>query len=1023
MQQNNYGIFGLFIRHRLLANLCLVFIILLGAWSVLEIRTQMLPSFSINVIKVSASWPGASAQVIAEGVLKPLQADIVNIDNLRSVSGKASKGMANLIIEINPDQDIDEVLQKVKDQVNAVTGLPSRVELPIVRKITLYEDIMQLMVSAPTLLEATKYAREFKRELSDIGIPKIDIIGAPKRTVEITFKPIALHKLGTDLWQLSELIKAKNTSGLALGSITSQGKDKLIVVDNLADNLEALKQTHIILNGQNVALQDIADIKIATDAESKNVFYGGKNSINMIVYRLSETNALQAAATVTEWLQQKKQVLAPGIQVESMFEGWKYLKGRIMLLAKNGLGGLILVILLLYLFLPRGIAYWVAMGIPVSIAGALIIMHLSGLTINLLSLFGLIMSLGIIVDDNIVVAENSVSIFKNTGKAEYSAIQAVKNMFVPVCSSALTTVAAFMPLLLVGGIYGDVMRDVPLVMILVVMCSVLECLFILPRHLKTTFDSNPARVASKKPPLDNLFLGFKDKVFRPFINKCLGHRKKVLGVVVIFLFSATLLFVTKQVKFEFFPAPDFNFMTVDIKFTAGTKANNMHNYLRHIEKELKVVEQELLPRNNSNNFIKHVVTKLHIDAIGMSKSMESASIIVETTDPDQRLITNQEIIKRWKTKVRSNQPPNVINVSFKQPKAGPPGSDIKIIINGESQDKVQFASKIFEDYIKNINGVTNVKDDIVYGPREYHVDLLPKVARSGVDRNYVMRQIQAALNGIEIKNFYQDSEKIPVKVTMQDKFATDLGLEDIPIKVAPGRIEPLDNIAVIKAVNSVRQINTYDGKFSATVKVDVDKSIAQVPEVIKGINKYNLADLQDKYNVKIKFVGNERDQQQVMKDMLFGLVIGLTMIYIIIAVVSESLLWPILVMIIIPLAIFGSIYGHWLLHKNVSLLSLFGMFGLSGIVVNDSIILLLRYKELKHEFKRNSEAMVTAVCDRLRPVLLTSLTTMAGLLPLLFETSMQAQFLIPMAITMVFGLLFATILILVILPVLISFTD
>ena len=657
------------------------------------------------------------------------------------------------------------------------------------------------------------------------------------------------------------------------------------------------------------------------------------------------------------------------------------------------------------------------MGIPVSFLAAIFVLYMIGGSINMVSLFAMIMTLGIIVDDTIVVGEESLTLLQKGYPVKEAVELGAKRMLAPVLSSSLTTIAAFLPLLMIGDIIGTILKAIPMVVIAVIVASIVECFLVLPGHLRQSFKH--IRFLHTKTMhfgFDQKFEYFRENQFRWFVNFAVTHRAITIAVTFVFLCLGIGLVAGGRVNFNFFPSPDSTIVSANVQFHAGTPESEIKNYMQTLSTTMHKANNQL---KKNGTLVKTAVTYFYRGIEEKGNSPEYASMTVELVGPDKRGVTNKEFIEHW----REITPESswVDNLIIAAPRAGPPGQDIDIQLSSDDVFTLKKAAEALKVELKKYHGVSNVTDDLPYGQEQLIFSLTAQGKALGLTVNDIGTQLRAAFTGALAQVYHEPNEEIEVNVTLPRVERQNFKiLEQFPIITPAGTVVPLYSVAQFTSQRGFDVLNHSDTKLTVHVTAEVDAAETNTNKITRELSREYLSNLAKKYNVKYALEGKAEEQRDTLQDMQYGMILAFALIYIILAWVFASYGWPLIVMSVIPLGLVGAIIGHWVMGHDLTILSLFGFFGLSGIVINDSIILIVRYKELRKKKENVHEAIVDASCQRLRAVLLTSLTTIAGLTPLMFERSLQAQFLIPMAISITFGLGFATLLILVVIPTLLS---
>ncbi len=1024
--ESGTGIIHLFARHPVAANLLMAILIILGSYSLLKLNRQFFPNFALDYVSVRVVWPGASAEDVEQSITVPLEQALRTVDSAKEMTSTSTRGMSLIVIEFEEGSDMGIALDDVKQFVSNVRHLPSDAEDPMVSKITRYEPVATIIITAQGELEELRpLAYEFERELLDRGIARVDFRGLPEQEIAIEVSARKLQQLTMSLPQIGEYI-INQSQDIPAGTVAENEAAREVRSLQRKRNVEEFSRLELLTNraGEKLTLADIAQIQLRPKENQVEIFYQGMPAILMNLQRTENADALKSATIMQQWLAETRVTLPPSLKLVVFDEAYSLIQQRIDLLVKNGIGGLILVLLILYIFLNGRVAFWVAIGIPTSFLGALAVLYFFGGSINMISLFGLIMALGIIVDDAIVVAEDALTHYQTGENSLMAAEGGAIRMLAPVMSSSLTTIAAFFPLMLVTGIIGSILFDIPFVVICVIIASLIESFFILPGHLRHSFHKNHHKKNGKvRQKLEHGFNTFRDHYFRPVINLVIDNRFTTLILAVCSLVLAVSLVIYGQVKFQFFPQPESTVIIASVKFSAGTPPDLVRKFARQMEHKLYDTDTAL---QQGKSLIKAAVLRINTASFdggrNYQKGNQYAMLKVELLQPDDRDVRNHTIIEDWQA--RLELPAGVEQLSISSPRGGPPGLDIDIFLSGKNAITLKHAAEELADALNSYDGLSNILDDLPYGRQQYIFTLTPLAESAGLTISQLGQQLRAALDGQLLQVFYDSNEEIEVRIMLPEnerKFQSIL--ETLPIITATGEHLLLSNAISLTSHQGLEILRHTDAKMGVHVTAEVNAKVTNANEVLEKLQQSTIPDIMDKYGLQVSYKGRAEEERETGTDMKHGGLLALVMIYIILAWVFASYTWPLAVMLVIPFGISGAIFGHWFMNIDLTILSQFGMFGLSGIVINDSIILVTFYKQLRAKGIAVREALVESSCLRLRAVLLTSLTTIAGLTPLLFETSLQAQFLIPMATSISFGLGFATLLVLFIVPVLLSYIE
>ncbi len=1011
---------GMFAQHKVASNLLMIIIFLGGFWSLSKLNTQFFPNFALDIISVRVVWSGANAEDVERSITEPLEKELRNLDSLKKMTSTSANGVASITLEYFEGTAMGTALDQVKEKVGIVRELPVTSEEPEITLQIRYEPVARLLITGATdIRELRSFVRQAERELLDRGISKIDITGLPEEEIAIQVPSAALHELNTSLDSIADKVR-RMSRDLPAGTV---GRD------DAARQLRSLDQRRGELGFEDIPLLmddsdrvvwlgDVARIERRARVGQVRVTHLGRPAVELRLRRAESGDSLKSARILEEWIEETRPTLPPGVEIHAYDQNWQLIQQRIFLLLKNGAGGLILVLGMLFLFLNGRVATWVAIGIPISFMATLTVLYAVGGSINMISLFAMIMALGIIVDDAIVVGEDALTHYQ-FGEASLEAAEGgARRMLAPVVSSSLTTIAAFLPLMIVGGIIGNILFAIPLVVVCVILASLVECFLILPGHLRHAFlhmqHKGPGTVRAW---LDEKFFNFRQTRFRALVTVSVDHRWTTVSMALAMLILAIGLVAGGRINFTFFPTAESNILHVNARFVAGTPPAQVGAFLREVEAALWNTEEEL--------GVPLVMMAVARDGIGLQsrrageRGEQLGSMLVELVPSDERDVRNEQLIEAWQANLK--MPAGVESFAIVSRRAGPPGREVDIELTGADPHHLKRAAEELTEALASIEGVSGVEDDLPYGQEQLIYQLSPVGRTLGLTTESVGRQLRAAFDGHIAQVFYDGVEEIEVRVVLPDAERNNLmRLEEFNIALPSGQTTPLRTVVELRSRRGFDILRRSKGQLSVQVYADVDKNVTNENVIRNQIATELLPGLAERYDIKSTFEGRAMDQRETIADMRLGVAISLVLIYLILAWVFSSYGWPLIVMSAIPFGVVGAFFGHLVMSIDLTILSLFGLFGLSGIVINDSIILVTFYKRLREQGMEIRAAIIEASCQRLRAVLLTSLTTIAGLTPLLFETSLQAQFLIPMAVSISFGLAFSTVLVLLVIPTLLS---
>jgi len=1014
---------GVFAHHKVAANLLMTIMILCGVLALDRLNVQFFPSFDLDIVTVRVVWSGASAEDVEDGITNPLEQRLRTLDSLYKMTSTSAQGISSITLEFVEGTDSLLALDQVRRFVDEFRNFPLDAEKPEVALATRYESVARILITGMNEpAEMRALARRFETELLDLGIDRVDITGLPEELISIQVDNAQLEQLQLDLNGIGERVAAFSRD-LPAGSVgRGEGARELRSLDKRRDALAFSSLPVKTENQVRIDLGDIAEIHRGPRDGGVLLTIDAKPAVELQLRRAEQGDSLESARILQGWLEDTRPQLPPGVELTVYDESWQLIKERIMLLVKNGAGGLVLVVAILYLFLTGRVAFWVAWGIPVSFMATLFILYLSGGSINMISLFALIMALGIIVDDAIVVGEDALAHYQMGEPPLLAAEGGARRMLAPVIASSLTTVAAFLPLMLIGGRIGNILFAIPLVIVSVILASLVESFYVLPGHLRHSFlHSHKTSARSIRGHLDRGFQYFRDRLFRPLAKVAIHNRFTTVSAAITLLMVAVGLLAGGRLNFVFFPTPEAQAVTADVTFVAGTPRARVDGFLDHLRETLFQTEREL-----DRGKLVALAVALHGAKAGGghggglgASGDQLGSLKVELTPPDERDVRNDELIRAWRERIR--MPAGMEALTITSRRAGPPGRDLSVRLTGGSSEQLKEAALALSEALNGLPGVGEVEDDMAYGREQLIYRLTPAGEALGLTVAELGAQLRTAFDGRLIQIFQDGPDEVEVRVRLPDAERDRLGsLYRLNVRLPNGESVPLTSVAEWGSRRGFEVLRHAEGRLAVELTADVDTQRNSLDAIIASLEETTLIELQQRFPVDYSFEGRSADQRETLGDMRKGLVLGFVLIYLILAWVFASYGWPFVVMAVIPFGLTGALFGHWLMGIDLTILSLFGLFGLSGIVINDSIILVSFYKRLRGQGMEVAEALVEASCQRLRAVLLTSLTTIAGLTPLLFETSFQAQFLIPMATSIAFGLAFATLLVLLVIPSLLS---
>ena len=1000
---------GAFAGHRVVCNLLMVAMLLAGAFALTKLNTQFFPNINLDIINVNVSWGAASAEDVEAAVTAPLERELGSLGAVKKMSSTSRHGHVTVTLEYEEGTDMAVALDEVRQRIASIRDLPASAKAPVIRRVVHHEPVARLLVTGDDRPNLRPIVRRIQRELLERGIEKISVAGLPRDEIAIEVRSAVLRELDMSIADIADRVTALSRD-LPAGAVGGDHAAKRLRVLEQERDEDGFEQLALSANGDGrlLTLGDVATVERRARSGGSRVTHEGRPAVSLTLSRRASADSLESGRILHEWLDEQHGRWPPGISVTAYDESWKQIRERTDLLVANGVSGLVLVVVILFLFLDGRVALWVAAGVPVSFMAALAVLLALGGTLNMMSLLALIMALGIIVDDAVVVGEDALARRRAGAGALEAAEGGARRMLAPVLASSFTTIAGFLPMMLVGGPTGSIIFDVPLVVICVVLVSLVDCFLILPGHLHRGFLHSERRDSGwLRRGLDRGFEGLRDRIFRPLARAVTAWPMTTLCTALAMLALTAGLAGSGRIAFYFLPVPEATVLDARVQFAAGTPPERVERFMAHLEDALRETEAHF-----GENLVEVAVARVR----GQSAS---ANLQVQLAEPDRRDTRNTELVTAWRKRVLPA--PGLESLSMIERRTGPPGRDIDLNLTGISSGALKAAAIEIASALRAIPGVSGVTDNMPFGQEQYVVRLTPRARALGLTATEVGAQLRAAYRGQVAQIFQHDGEEIEVRVMLPDEERRRLAsLSLLPITLPEGGAIPLANAVEIEPRSGFDRLQHLNGALSVRVSADVDPAVANVNVALANLREGPLPAILARHGVRLSLEGRQADQRATLGDMQWGAGLALALIYMVLAVVFSSYGWPLLVMVAVPFGLVGAVVGHWLLGVDLSAFSLLGFFGLSGIVVNGSIILFVSYRALKEAGVPWREAIVEAACGRLRAVLLTSLTTIGGLTPLLFESSPQAQFLIPMAVSIAFGLAVATFVVLLLLPALLA---
>jgi multidrug efflux pump subunit AcrB len=1008
--KNGGGPIAYMARNSIAANLLMIILIGGGIWTMYRMQKEVFPQFALDIVEVSVVYPGAAPSEVEKGILLPVEEAIRGVQGIKEVTSTAYEGAGNISIELVAGTNRMKAFQDIDQAVNRIRTFPDDIEQPEVRLQARQRSVMQIGIYGEADIWTLRKISERLRDqmLSNPEITQVEIGNVPEYVTHVEISRQKLREYDLTLGEVANII-VQSSEDIPAGALETKSGEILLRMKERKQWSKEFGNIDLISSesGSSVKLSDIAEI---TDGFEETGFHGQFNrqpSISLQIYRIGEQSPLKIASAVENILQDFEKTLPPGVNYRIDNSSAEDYRDRLSLLTENGAIAVIIVLLILTLFLEYHLAFWVMMGMVISFIGGHIFLPLNGISINMISMFGFLVALGIVVDDAIVVGEN---IYHNRQKGMsflQAAIKGSKEIARPVIFSILTNIIAFVPLLYIPGTTGKFWWPLPAVVIIVLAVSLFEALFILPAHLghitKRKANLIGRTIRRYQQAFAKRFNRFVDRKYRPFLEYTLRHRYITLATAITVLLIVGAYGYSDHMGMIMMPEVAADEIEAGVSLPVSTTPDQAAK----VAKEITNSTHRMFEEHN-----------LYRVADGIKTNVRGQSFIdveIVMKPPDQRDMTAQQVIELWRDEIGDLE--GVDQITF-EAERGPGGwqQDISVDLSHSNIEVLENASKAFFERVERFEATRDVNDNYNKGKPQFDFKLLPEGRNLGLTPSMVGQQIRDAFYGALAMRQLRGTNEIEVRVKLPKEQRKDMHhLEDFVIQTPDGTEVPLMEVVKLKEGEAFTSINRRDGRRVITVGMDVEPKNATT-RVLNSIKNDVLPQLRADYpGITWSFEGSQAEMRESTEALYGGFAIALLIMYALLAIALNSYVQPLIVMAAIPFGIVGAVIGHILLGYDLSLVSLMGVIALSGVVVNDSLI-MIHYANKRRDDHTIFGAIHEAGIRRFRPIILTTLTTFGGLTPIILETSRQATYLIPMAISLGFGIIFATSIILIIVP-------
>ncbi|MCB9791372.1 MAG: efflux RND transporter permease subunit [Alphaproteobacteria bacterium] len=1012
-------------RNSVAANL-LMFIVFVGGFIGLStIKQEVFPEFQVDAVLVSVPYPGATPEDVEQGVIQAIEEEVRGVDGVKRITSTAAEGIGTVTVELLLDADQQQALADVKNAVDRITSFPEEVEEPQISLPGRKREVISVVVSGDMDLRTLHDIAEMVRArlLTHEDISQVDVDGLPPPEIAVEVRREDLERYGITLQQIAQLIGISSRE-LPGGELETDAGEFLVRLDDRKRTVDEFADI-VVRATSNGAVLRLSDVATITDGYEDNDLEGrfnGHPAVRVTAFRIGAETPSAVAAATRDTVAELQEELPDTVTLTTWGDQSELLEGRIQLLMRNAAQGLVLVVLVLALFLNLRLAFWVAMGIPISFFGAFLLLPAMDQSINMVSLFAFIITLGLVVDDAIVVGENIFERMTQGMPPLAASIQGAREMAVPVTFAVLTTVAAFSPLLFAPGFSGKIFALIPMVVISVLLFSLIEGFVILPAHLGHG-RRGPPPAWQQRLEAPGRWVGHQLEVFTagPFLSalrRILRLRYLSMGAATALFFVSVGLVAGGVVPFSFFPKLEADVVTASVRLPYGAPIEQT----RELAEVLERTAQEALVDAGGAQIMRGMYTRVGEGPAAGFNMRETGShlltVELNLVPYEDRDIGSEALAAIWREKIPELRGVEALKIGS----SGGPGAGaaVDVQLSHSDTEVLAEASTELAGVLRSYSDLTNIENSYTSGKPQLDYKALPAADTLGLGPTDVGQQIRASFFGAEALREQRGRDEVKVMVRLpKEQRSSEYDLEQLRLRTAQGGFVPLSYVADLERGRAPTAINRESGDRIVNVSAELAQGVKSEQQVLNALKGTHLPALKAKYpGLKVDFAGQQREQAETFASLGRNYVLALFVIFALLAVPFKSYVQPLVIMSAIPFGLVGAIWGHLLMGYSLSIISMFGIIALSGVVVNDSLVLIDAANGFRAEGMRPSEAILAAAQRRIRPILLTSLTTFFGLLPMIFETSLQARFLIPMAISLGFGVLFATVIVLLLVPAL-----
>ncbi len=1013
-------------RHAVAANLVMLIFIFAGLLISTRVKQEVFPEFDVDVIRVSVAYPGASPEEVEQGILLSIEDVVRGLDGVKAITSTASEGRALVEIELVSGVNVNHVLQDTTNEIDRIQSFPELAEEPIIGLVEVRKQVLTVLVHGDleeqTLRDVAERIRDALLQRPEITLVELGV--ARPREISIEVPQRYLRAYGLTLKQIANEI-GEAAIELPGGGVKTSSGEVLLRTKERRDFGREYAEIPVAStpDGATITVDRIATITDGFEETDEEAFYNGQRAVQVKVFRVGMETPQSVSDSVHAYLEELRPELPDGLGLATWNDQSEIYRDRMRLLVKNSLLGLLLVLLLLGLFLDLKLAFWVTVGLPTSIIGSFVFIPLTGASINMISLFAFIVTLGIIVDDAVVAGEIIYQKREQGLPFLQAAIVGAREIAGPITFAVLTNIAAFLPLFFVPGDVGNFMRQIPSVVVAVFVVSLVESLFVLPAHLAHAREPSEFWKTLDRPRrwLSHAMQTFIHEHYQPFLRTALANRYLTVAVGVALLILTAGTVAGGHIPFSFLPAIDSDIVTAQATLPYGVPLEQSRRVLDRLLESGNAATAQ----HGGEAVVRGIYAQIGSALQGMGPAQAAVGLAgshmigvqVFLVPADQRDFSGADFSNAWRAAVGTV--PGLESLTFKAEIGPTGGAPIDIQLAHRSRAILETAAEELAEALSRYAGVTDIDDGVSLGKPQLSFRIKPEARNLGLNATDLAQQVRGAFYGVEAlrQQRGRDEVKVMVRLPEADRHSY-FTVEQLILLTEQGGEIPLAEAAEIEPGRAYTEIKRREGRRIVAVTADVDDQIANVNTILGEVTANELEALQKKYpGLTYSLEGEQASQQESLSALAMGFVLALLLIYGLLAIPFRSYVQPLIVMLGIPFSFIGAVAGHLLLGYGLSIMSLFGLVALAGVVVNDSLVLIVATNQLRGEKHLSAhDAVIQGAMNRFRPIALTSLTTFFGLAPMMFETALQARFMIPMAISLGFGILFGTVIIVIIVP-------